>query len=1498
VLVIVAPLVGLAISFAPAVFLAFLPKYVDLILREEIGHRLAVGSLDLDVWRLHLTVHDLMLAPAAGGPPVATCEVAEVEIDPARIFRGIYITQLELRNVSGRLVRRADGRIDVIETFRRARAKLEKKGEPEEPGPFFHVERLQATQVRLELFDEPAHLGNSLDLTVQALEIGNVRTGRPEEMEPGRFLVTARRGGFVRHLEVVGEADLAAAKPWTHLSVVLDGLDLPSIAAHAEGVNASARKLHLSSDARIELEELPSGLAWTRLEIGPTFVHADEQSCIAFEGARLAFESVPGRAFSLPLVEVARPELAIELRPGGSYVVCGLEVLPAPVPPAPPPPPSEGIAAATSSTADYLLAHLTRALERGEPPSPLAWELEGRAGAVRRFPRVPPGRIVVTEGTFRARDRATEGAPDLRAEDITCDISVEQEHEDAPERASGRIRFGVTGLARAVDLEVEAMLRPRIVTAWVGIDARGLEGRALEPYLAPSGKGVRLAKGQLRGRASAQLEQGAGVLLGRVTIADFSLEDEGRALARLDTLETRFVVASGERSRIHLSKVALEGGSISAKRTRAGEVDVAGFMLSPPVAKRLRGAKAPAHEPSFELGAPRISLSRVSVLFDDESAPSPFHAAAEIDASLSGFSVGAPGVATLRLRARAPGIASDLEVEGRAFTSAVTPALVADVRARGLESDLTRSYLESLGWDVQLEGGALRGRAGIAFEPAAAGGQAFVLRVTDLALDDDFGRALGAERLEVRVARIDPAVLVTEVPLVELTAPFVFLEQTARGLRIARAFTRVPQGPTKEGRAAVLEPASPGEETPAPRPPVRDGAVVALDLARIDRGELELIEKEGRRTRVEGIRLRAGPIEFGPGESGHRLEFVLGAAIAGLASDVQLAGSITRPYDTPRIHVQLRVAGLDLEGVRARVPDAFSSATVHSGTLRADLGARLRFLRSGIAGEASLRDVALLDEGGRALFSLAEARVRISRIVPETLEVDVASVDVDRPHVTVDRAPTGEIVAFGLASNTKFPAFSDAERVERIERSKKEAAPSPDEGRTVAPRPTPPPAEAPAVSAEPPRISSGRITLAGGSVVFTDAAALDEKGRPLRLAIPHVELNIERLDLGSEGGVVPTTRFFIALGLDDGGKISTEGTIEHETGGLGGWVAMNARDIQLARFSRYSENADDVRIDGGTLSLSATADLAGDRIAGKARLVFHKLRVRRLTEDRVAGTGSFVGVGAGLAVITDAAGDTTVTVPFEGVLSNPRVSSGRVVSQVFSTALLNSLQQPVKLVVVPIEKATGQSPVKWVQEQFQGKPPLEVPRTFEASFAPGDARLTLGASGAVESAARLAAGTRGLVSVRSLCGPGDRIRAARQGAVSNAAARALLVRVLAERRAVEAERRDVLASERAALEAGDETRAESARARLAAIDERLERLGRSMDDLANRVEATEPEFSRTRAEDALRRLAEERAAAIRRALIVQGIDADRVRILLPHLDAEGDPGRVTIEVAP
>jgi hypothetical protein len=1443
-----------------------IPRIADSVVREQLGLRLAIRRVELDLVHARVVARDLSFFPEDGGPAVGTIERVSVELAPREIMRGIVIERLEVAGTQVHLTRREDGTIDLLQTIARARSRKPKSTSRQ---PSFVIEAASAMDVHVQLVDAGAPAGSdtrTLNLAIVATGLGTVY-GRGGGF--GHF--TARGGGdLIDSVAVEGEIDLASAKDvdqWIRARIALGGIDAGAIARSLPEARARARRLGLAARVGVRFEGEPEGIVRLTLAAADVEATADGVTAFSLEGGEVVLDLIPQAPPWARDLRIEALSLPCARERDGSFTAVGFSSVP-----------RRDLEPATAEPrgdrTGELIEKIEAALARpaGAPGEPVREVLAEEAAVLAPFiPESAFDHVGIKNCSVRLKDNLVPGAPEVELRDLEVELH-------APQWLSGRLLAGrIAATVPGAIGRLEVLLSGADVQGNLGVSVTtkldGLDARLLDPYLAGAGVALATNGARFQSRIALTLERRSRRdTIARASVRDLVFADDAGERARIPSLDIDCVAR--QRRHLELDVDGVRGSSwIRVRRGRDRVVSFAGLVPAASDPRRPPALPRPARESSLAVRLREVTLD-VAASFDDDAVQASTELSLAIGAR--GLVVGPePAIGSFTIKGSAPGVARSIEVDGRALASAVTPAIAARFRV-ALDESLPAAYLASAGIRPLLEGSTLSFRVSAAADLARPEARATLARVSDLALDGPRGTGASVDRVEARVLRgADPALL--ELPSVVIVGPRIELEATPEGLLVARSFLK--------GKA---EPPSAPPLVHAETRPQRTLSTVRVSRILIERGDIAYVDSVGP-LGLHDLAVHAGPLELGPGAT-RPFDIEATATAAPIASSIHVEGTLLQPLAIPDATFTIRARSIDLEPLRARAPDLVSEVTVHSGSLRATLGLRGAPLREGgFTGILSIRDVAFTGDGGERLGSLTELRAHVIRFDPSSGDVDVASLEIDRPHLELTRRHDGRVEALGIVTKQRFVELSD------------ETASRPDRGREASESSeTAPRREESSSRGRAPRLAIDHLVVAEASGVFVDGGVLDERGNPLAFHLDDLEGTAEGVVLGGAPGPRPPLRFELEARFEDGMRVAGDGVLSFREVGVDGHVEGEVRGLNLRKISRYAQNGGGVAFDGGYLDFAARLELVGGVANGEVEIIGRRIRMRRISNSAILELASRFGTGIVLTLLNDWQGDVDIRVPVTG----SKVGVLGIVGDAFRGLLLATIVQPVKLVVRPFE-TPERNTTSWRRKLFG--PELVAPVELDAPFDPGSERPAPGTPEVVEKVRELLHHGGRQIRIRAECGPGDRARALRAASLRPRDARSILARLESERRTEEDGRADLAAAERRALASRDLKGAREARSRLLESEARIATLERSMAAFADRTETDDtPIAVRARAEEALRRLSGERVAAIREELVKHGIDPAIVRVRPERIHhhaafpgtGAGGGGRVTIEVSP
>lgn len=123
-------------------------------------------------------------------------------------------------------------------------------------------------------------------------------------------------------------------------------------------------------------------------------------------------------------------------------------------------------------------------------------------------------------------------------------------------------------------------------------------------------------------------------------------------------------------------------------------------------------------------------------------------------------------------------------------------------------------------------------------------------------------------------------------------------------------------------------------------------------------------------------------------------------------------------------------------------------------------------------------------------------------------------------------------------------------------------------------------------------------------------------------------------------------------------------------------LALNFRGIDMARLSPYSATYAGYAIERGTLTVDLNYQLENKRLQGRNQVVISQLRLgEQVASDRALD----LPLRLGIALLTDSRGVIDLDVPVSGDLDNPRFSLGSVIAGAFVNLLRQAVTAPFNL---------------------------------------------------------------------------------------------------------------------------------------------------------------------------------------------------------------------------
>jgi hypothetical protein len=1425
---------SLVAAAARAVLLLSLPAIADQIARRELGYRASVDEASLDLLRGRIVLHGVTLRPIEGGPAEATADRIDVELLPRK---GLFFGELSLDGVELKLVRTRDGTFTIGHRIAAAQRKSRggRRGEPR-PTPFpFRIDRGRVSRLAVTYddrsFDPPVHVSANLDAQVDGLG-----TVDDDGRTPARtHLVLA---GSIAGGRVVIDARGSAFTPDVVGRVTLEAVDIRPV-AQALGL-ALPPAPEVSATAMVSIANRKSGPS-SSFSLSLDDISVVASGTRVLQADHLAFRSTGPRGGPRSLeAEAARARVAVRIASDRTVEVLGLAI--APHEPRPRPsvewPTIDEAIAALDGPREAPGAHEAFAAILGSPLLPERSALEHVRVSDLGVELVdesitPPAKLALVNGNVDLDRPRTEG--ETRPFSLSLDASL-------------------PGLAGSVALRAGGAWGPLDAgTFSAAIDATGLDGSAAEPWLARTGNGLVIAGHRLSARVTGALVRRERGWAGSAVIegAKVGKEETIFGLDRL-ALEEAALDLSLARPRFTVYRATSHGIKVALLRRADHAVILGGLILRPPDGVP-RSPRKPSREPPFDLRLDTLEGDG-DFVFDDEVSGASIHAHGT--AVANGFALGLdPPPFPVRAVATGPGIALWGRVEGVVRLSLGVPAVRVSCIARDIEPDFIDAYMRSTSTKLSPRpGSTLEGVFTFASRPRRElDGREGLMRLENVRLARGDEELLSADLAEARASRIDLRERLLELEQIELRRPLITVE-TWPGGRFAGLFI----------------PRTTGYLLHEPHPLARPSRAIEIAIERglVDQAELVLKPPSGVPVDVRDGRARAGPFVLRHDGTIDSTPIETTFSVADIASFVLVTGSVSNGPEGVRLRAALEGTSIAPGPLVERFGGPFEGGEPIE-RVRAELVVQVRRLPDdALEGEAVLRDV-VLEQKGREPDSVGEVRARLARYDPYSKSARFTALEVDRPRLRADRDADARFRLLGLRTRERHDALTESASHIRKPRPRREREPG--AGSVV----------------------FDRITVDEGRARFEDHAV-----SPLVVIDANrVEGRLDGLTIGRDTWWTPSTRVRLEADARDGRgaplfKGTLDGTFARRPA-VDAKLELSVHGLALVPFAPYALNAAGLALERGTVDVNAHADVISDRLEGAADFRGRDLRIVRASKSRVREQIERTGARIAIEALTDVEGETAITIPFEGDLSDPKFNTAALVGNTFWAAFLHVAGQPVKLLVWPLE-------FLGLGRIWRRPPPP--PPSFEALFAPGDARLSDSARKVIQQVVDEVEDRA--IALRAEVGTGDRSRATRLASTDRRDLRDLADALLHDESSRRAARRELVAAAAAALERGDERASFEARARLRALDDDLARDERALADLARRAEDP-PEAFASREHEALTQLTEARLEAVKHELIAAGVPPQRIRIrptrLRPTGATEALPGgmgRVLMVVGP
>jgi len=898
------------------------------------------------------------------------------------------------------------------------------------------------------------------------------------------------------------------------------------------------------------------------------------------------------------------------------------------------------------------------------------------------------------------------------------------------------------------------------------------------------------------------------------------------------------------------------------------------------------GSEAPAEAEQTPLLLKRFFVEGAAFSWADGAVEPAVKTAAIVDLELGDLSLGAePKPASLLARVRVPGSVDDLTLSGSLVADPAAPEAHLEIDASGLRAGGLSAYF-SEGARPCLDEGRFSAVVDARMGANDEGGQEARLSISGIEYADGTGQPpfVAVDAIRAVVGRLDPEGRVITIDEIALEGLVCNAEKTPDGALRIMGMEIAPAAERSDGDGPALESHDPGQDaerptaqTPQPRstPRTRPAPSISalpplVTITKIDLGIKALTYHDRTRPETPPLTLtdfsirNPEPIVLLGDEPESRPPLKI--AISGTAApalDRLTIGIEATPFaPEPEMRLDFDATGIDGRALADALPafgEQLAGVELDDGRLGFEADATLRMRRrqplafdfaKDYGLEFVLRDLSLTNgDDGPVLAGLEELRVDVAKIAPDSGDMHIKMVEVVKPQGMIAQTEEG----LHLAGFVFKPA-PESDPAEVSAESAAGAAAPPDD--QVAAAGIPPDDETPA---EPgPEIRIDRIFLSGIDFTYSDTVTEPD------MLLPLVDLDVDirkfttrafsepvpiRFDAYLKGGKVPLRKriedgnLFTAIGRaaesiagSDEEEIEERPIVEEITVSgklvlsptLSGRIKTGISAVELAGFEGPASGGgvtlNDGILDAG-IDLRFKPDGSLDTVAA---FTFTDLS---LSEPPDGPISRYLSLPAPLDMVTFLLRDEegAIEIPLDFEVGADGMSTGAILS--VATSTLGSLIADA-VAASPLRLIGTAGDIVPVGDLLFGDDEVEGDHLLALEFRPGDAFLSRTES---EKLAALVEAFNDdeelVVTLTHTLGAADLERAALRANPSRADCVALAARLRQKKMEITEQHDLVAAQARAAIAAGLDDKARTARDRLGRLERELGLTERSLDGI-------------------------------------------------------------------
>lgn len=712
-----------------------------------------------------------------------------------------------------------------------------------------------------------------------------------------------------------------------------------------------------------------------------------------------------------------------------------------------------------------------------------------------------------------------------------------------------------------------------------------------------------------------------------------------------------------------VADIAIEGGAVTFEDRKDGSRhEMSEIALAVPFLTNARGGVDSSVEPKFSAKVDGAALA--------------------LSGTARPFGPGQDAALVLKL--------DDLDLVR--FAAYLPPDLPATLTSALLDVDLALSFAKAKDKDAQvklsgkleLKDLALASRRG---GPKADAKNRTTVKLSRLALTLDEATLSGAVRaglsladlavsrggaaptltlagLEMQDIRVDTAKKQASVQAVLLKAPSASVRRRAGGdldvlaladdFAPARAATRPEEKPTPRTKA---KPGAKAPKEPAPQK-TEPGWAWSVGRVAVEGGALnyadEGLGKKARALAVRELAVTVEPLSSDPAATS-KLDF---SAKVNERGGMALKGG----FGLSPVSADMDV---DLSGVDLVALQSFATGGLNAVLTKGEVSARGRLRLAGedaaFKGDIALIDLAVLDKINAAeLLRWRSLKLAGLDAGSAPLRLSVDDISLSSFFARVMLTPEGRLNIQDVVDKDAGGKAKGAEPEQAS--AKPEPKPEPV---TAAKAPEKP--EQPDKSGPAPQIRVGRVTLSGGTVIFTD-----------RFIKPNYTALLTDL-AGRIGTVKAGTRTEVALRgkVDRTGPLDISGAMDPLGTPMSLDIKAKATGIEMSGFSPYSGRYVGYAIEKGKLSVDVRYNVEAGKLKAENKIFLDQLTFGKKVDHPDAMN---VPVNLLVALLSNSRGEIDINLPIEGSLDDPQFSVGGIIVKVLWNIIVKAATSPFSLI--------------------------------------------------------------------------------------------------------------------------------------------------------------------------------------------------------------------------